>query len=79
MLEAFHPGARRFNRVYGELFVTRDSQAEPAGFSSKAQEALSRKAAGNLDEVDLSFRKIASQLATLLRCAGGIKRRQIFS
>ena len=78
MLEALHPGARGFNRVYGKLFVTRDSQAEPAGFSSKAQEAFSRKMAADLNEVDLSFRKIARQLAALLRGAGGKKRRQVF-
>jgi hypothetical protein len=59
MLEALHLRARGVNRVYGELFVTCDAQAEPTGFNRKAQEAFSRKTAGNLDKVDLSVRKIA--------------------
>ena len=59
MLEGSRPRIRRFNRVYGKLFVTCYSQTEPTGFSRKSQKAISRKMAGNLDKVDLSFCKIA--------------------
>jgi hypothetical protein len=75
MLEALHFPVGCVDRAYGELLMTRHTQAEPVGFICKAEKSIPWKMAGNLDEVDFSSRKVACQLSPLLRIASRKKLR----